>query len=121
MIASTMTIDVADDFWEPIRKAILSNMIDYVPALNQRGHITAPPQVVSDLPIVTYISRQGGGRRLRPEDHENLVNALKELERQGLCHFHVAQMEKMSLKEQLQLVAKTTVIVSVSGCKARLI
>ncbi|KAF9458387.1 hypothetical protein BDZ94DRAFT_1173734 [Collybia nuda] len=115
MVASTMTVDVASDFWEPIRKATLTNMIDYVPILNHHGHVIAPSQAASDRPLVTYISRQGGGRRLRQDDHDGLVNALKELERAGLCHFHVPQMEKMSLNEQLQLIAKTTILVGVHG------
>jgi hypothetical protein len=109
MIASTMAVDPPAGFWEPLRKSTLQHVLDYVPVLNGDGHVIAPHQAITQLPIVTYISRQGGGRRLVAEDHENLVKALKELEWLGLCTVHVAAMEKMTLKEQLELMAKSTV------------
>lgn len=104
-----MNLKVPGDFWEPIRAATVRNTVGYVPILNSRGVVIAPPEAVSNKPIVTYISRQGGGRKLLPADHDSLVEALEELEWDGLCDVHIPMMEKMSLKEQIELVAKSTV------------
>jgi len=67
------------------------------------------------MPFVTYIVRQGGARRLAESDHEGLVKALKELELGGICQVNVAQMEKMSLEQQIEVMARSTVLVGVHG------
>lgn len=69
----------------------------------------SPPQAMSSAPIVTYISRQGGGRRLIEKDHRELVDALIELEKEGVCELKVAMMETMSIREQIKLAARSTV------------
>ncbi|KAG6805756.1 hypothetical protein H0H93_004168, partial [Arthromyces matolae] len=53
MISSTMTANVSDAFWEPVRQTATQNIIGYVPQLNSKGQITSPPQAVSDMPFVT--------------------------------------------------------------------
>ncbi|KAG2003080.1 hypothetical protein CC2G_003713 [Coprinopsis cinerea AmutBmut pab1-1] len=139
MVGGTMSLTAPDLFWEPLRQSLVRNTIGYVPAVDSRGRILAtslkpsppPPSSpiafdddtgVSDtasgrynLPVVTYISRQGGGRRLVAEDHELLVESLKELERQGLCTVLIPQMEKLSIREQVAIIAKTTILVGVHG------
>lgn len=64
---------------------------------------------------MTYISRQSTGRRLREEDHAGLVRSLRELDAEGVCEVHVVRMEGMSLKAQIELVARTSVLVGVHG------
>ncbi|TDL25814.1 hypothetical protein BD410DRAFT_813500 [Rickenella mellea] len=53
--------------------------------------------------VITYVSRQGwrGGRMLRDEDHEELVN--------------VVYMEKLTRAEQFQLSGRTTILMGVHG------
>ncbi|KAG6879083.1 hypothetical protein C0992_005291 [Termitomyces sp. T32_za158] len=67
------------------------------------------------MPFVTYIVRQGSGRRLADADHQEFVKALKELEWSGLCQVYVAQMEKMTLAQQMEIMARSTIIVGVHG------
>ncbi|RDB18385.1 EGF domain-specific O-linked N-acetylglucosamine transferase [Hypsizygus marmoreus] len=115
MIAGTMTVPAAEHFWEAIRDPTVTNVLGFLPTLNKHGAVIAPPEATSPKPIVTYISRQGAGRRLVAEDHEVLVKALRDLEAEGICEVVVAMMERMGLKEQIELTARSTVIVGVHG------
>ncbi|CAA7268594.1 unnamed protein product [Cyclocybe aegerita] len=113
MISSTMNVTAAANFWEPLRRRAVQNMIGYLPMMNEAGTVMSPP--TSSAPIVIYVSRQGGGRRLRKEDDEDLVNGLKELEREGICELLVAKMETMKFKRQIEAVARSTIMVGVHG------
>jgi hypothetical protein len=71
--------------------------------------------------VVTYISRQGGKRRLVVEDHEMLITALEELveakneaSRHGEAgarewELNVVRAETLSRDEQVRIMARTTV------------
>lgn len=109
MIAGSMNVTVPDGFWEPVRLSVLNNVLGFAPSLIDGGIVTGPPQVVSGRPVVTYISRQGGGRLLVEKDHKAMVDALQALASEGICEFHIATMERLSLKAQLELVARSTV------------
>ncbi|KAF8641810.1 hypothetical protein AX16_009791 [Volvariella volvacea WC 439] len=140
MIAGTISVTpTTAHFWEPLRQSTIRNFLGYIWDVDHetgavsvisdpsdtnfaQGHgnanSNAKPKakaIVSEKPIVTYISRQGGGRRLVQSDHIGLVAALQRLEDEGVCKIHVAQMEKMSLREQIDLVASSSVIVGVHG------
>ncbi|KAM6492022.1 Protein of unknown function (DUF563) domain containing protein [Amanita muscaria] len=117
MIASTMDVDAAKGFWEPIRQSVVKCILGYIPTVNEQGVVlNLEAREKSDMaPLVTYISRQGAGRRLTKEDDEGLVAALEGLEREGVIRFRLAKMEKMDLREQIELAAKTTVMVGVHG------
>jgi hypothetical protein len=62
MISSTMNVTVPNHFWEPLRQRLVLNTTVYLPVLNTARAVLSNPK--SPFPIVTYISRQGGGRRL---------------------------------------------------------
>jgi protein O-GlcNAc transferase len=109
MIAGTMDVSLPQNFWDPIRLAVVKNILGYVPSFNSRGTVISPPQAVSSAPIVAYISRQGAGRRLIENHDRELVAALKELENEGICELKVARMETMSIREQIELAARSTV------------
>ena len=112
-----------DHFWEPVRRSMVRNMLGYIPAIDSYGRVSTSSMVPSPdpagpadlgsqgwaLPVVTYISRQGAGRRLTKEDHELLVESLKQLEDDGLCTLQIPMMERLSLKEQVAVISKTTV------------
>ncbi|TFK32748.1 hypothetical protein BDQ12DRAFT_771399 [Crucibulum laeve] len=115
MIAGTMNLTVPDGFWGPVQRSLVDNLLGGIPNVNDDGLVVYPPEFTSSRPIVTYISRQGGGRRLLEKDHERLVISLKDLEVEGICQVNVAQMELLSLKDQIALVARSTVIVGVHG------
>lgn len=104
-----MNVTVPDGFWEPVRKSLVGNLLGYVPMLDARGVVYSPPQAASTRPLVTYISRQGGGRRLLEQDHQGLVKALTELESEGICEVNVVVMEQLSLRDQINQVARSTV------------
>ncbi|KZV67294.1 hypothetical protein PENSPDRAFT_635987 [Peniophora sp. CONT] len=67
-------------------------------------------------PVVTYISRQGWGRRmLIQEDHERLVEELYKLRDMYGWEVNVVLMDKMSRAEQLRLSGRTTIMLGVHG------
>ena len=60
--------------------------------------------------VVSYVSRQGGGRRtLTEEGHEELVRSLKEVCGKRGWELNVVRAERMGKDEQLAMAAKTTV------------
>jgi hypothetical protein len=120
MISSTMGVNPEPGFFEPVRRTAIMNLLGYLPILNAQGAVIGVTTssggnekqshgVQSDLPIVTYISRQGGARRLSDTGHEGLVQVLKELEGDGVCTVNVVRMETMDVKEQVAILARTTV------------
>lgn len=62
-----------------------------------------------DKIVVSYIDRQGSRRHLIQEDHERLVEALKEVCGRRGWELNVVQAEKLTKEEQLEVVARTTV------------
>ncbi|KAL7415081.1 hypothetical protein BDY24DRAFT_383652 [Mrakia frigida] len=73
------------------------------------------PDVPPKRPVVTYISRQGGRRSLRDEDHDALVAGLTAAGEKNNWEIVVARMQYMSKKEQVILSARTTVMIGVHG------
>ncbi|TDL18327.1 hypothetical protein BD410DRAFT_775088 [Rickenella mellea] len=66
--------------------------------------------------VVTYISRQGWGRRmLRPGDHERLVHELIMLKIQFGIEVNVVEMDKLTRAEQFRLAGRTTIMIGVHG------
>ncbi|KAG6856913.1 hypothetical protein H0H87_012163 [Tephrocybe sp. NHM501043] len=115
MISSTMAVDVPESFWEPMRRTTVQNVLGYLPWLDSHGVVVSPPVAVSEMPLVTYIVRQGGSRRLADEDHASLSRALRELEWAGLCHVHIVNLETMSLAQQIEVTARSTIVIGVHG------
>ncbi|KAI0060492.1 hypothetical protein BV25DRAFT_1992823 [Artomyces pyxidatus] len=67
-------------------------------------------------PVITYISRQGWGRRmLIQEDHERLVEELYKLRDEYDYEVNVVSMDKLSRVEQLRLSGRTTIMMGVHG------
>lgn len=64
---------VKDLYWEPIRQSVIA--FAFPPTRRAKSKTT------ESTPVITYISRQKTGRRLKDEDHENLVAALYRLGR----------------------------------------
>ncbi|KIM38055.1 hypothetical protein M413DRAFT_448087 [Hebeloma cylindrosporum] len=113
MISSTMNVTVPTHFWEPLRQRLVLNTVAYLPVMNSAGAVISNPP--SQLPIVTYISRQGGGRRLTRESHDGLVKSLNEMSNQGLFELHILRMETLTFSQQVEAVARSTIILGVHG------
>ncbi|KAG6852991.1 hypothetical protein C0991_007707 [Blastosporella zonata] len=103
-----MAVDPPYSFWEPVRRTTVQNVLGYLPGLDTRGVVLSPHKAASEVPLVTYVVRQGGSRRLAEADHEKLSKALKELEWSGLCEVHVVHLEQMSLARQVEIMARST-------------
>ncbi|KAJ6571535.1 hypothetical protein B0H19DRAFT_988134 [Mycena capillaripes] len=130
MIAGAMNVSAPKDFWAPVREELWRNTLgvgavspghgaveveDAIPL--PEGVQSEPADKPSALPRVTYISRQGSGRRLIEADHLALIDALRALEEEGVCEVKVVQMEKMEtgLRGQVELVKGSTILVGVHG------
>ena len=90
-------------WWSPIR----NNVMRFAGLKEEENpdalESTAPP-------VITYVSRQGWGRRmLIPEHHEKLVQELYKLRDTYGYEVNVVSMDKLSRQEQLRLAGRTTV------------
>ncbi|KAG6818911.1 hypothetical protein H0H93_000376 [Arthromyces matolae] len=114
MIAGTMNVTAPDNFWEPIRQNIVRNFLGYLPTAEpttKQNEQSAPSK-----PLVTYVSRQHAGtRRLRTADHEALLSAFENLQEQGVCEFREVRMEELSLRGQVELAARSTLLMELSN------
>ena len=64
----------------------------------------------SSKPLVLYISRQSGHRRLTDDAHQALESALLGVcEGEGLCELCVARMEGWALREQVEAASRSVV------------
>ncbi|KAG6830113.1 hypothetical protein H0H92_002162 [Tricholoma furcatifolium] len=89
-------------WWEPIRQMLVSFLSE------------APTKKTS----ITYIHRQSeqAGVRLRAEDHDALVKALKKLERDGHeVHIVSSQFDETGWAERMSAVTKSTVLLGPYG------
>ncbi|KAG6910721.1 hypothetical protein DXG01_008252 [Tephrocybe rancida] len=114
MISSTMVVNVSETFWEPLRRTTVQNVLGYLPQLDSHG-VVVSPSGASEMPVVTYIMRQGSSRRLAEIDHVNLLKALRGLEWSGACQVHAIHPEKMSLAEQMDVMARSSIVIGVHG------
>ncbi|KAG8960184.1 hypothetical protein FRC03_006977, partial [Tulasnella sp. 419] len=93
-------------WWTPIR----NNVVEFSGLSKISGGST------QDRPVITYVSRQGWGRRmLKPEDHEILVAALKRLESEHGYEVNIVEMDKLSRAEQIRIAGRTTIMMGVHG------
>ncbi|TDL21877.1 hypothetical protein BD410DRAFT_815241 [Rickenella mellea] len=66
--------------------------------------------------VITYISRQGWGRRmLREADHEELVRQLIHLQDLYGYEVNIVKMDKLTRAEQFLLSGRTTIMMGVHG------
>lgn len=98
--AEPFTLPGSPNWWSTVRE----NVIDWSGVAKEVG------QGTRGTPVITYVSRQGWGRRmLIQEDHEKLVSELYKLRDQYGYEVNVVSMDKLSRVEQLRLAARTTV------------
>lgn len=98
--AELFEIKASVHWWSPIR----NNLIEFA---------GGDPQAHGDK-VITYVSRQGWGRRmLIPEHHDRLVKALEGLRDRYGYELNIVSMEKLSRQEQFRLAGRTTVSIRV--------
>ncbi|KZT10592.1 uncharacterized protein LAESUDRAFT_809546 [Laetiporus sulphureus 93-53] len=121
---------LAKYWWEPVRRSVLRFAgvgertmdigVRVDAAASARGR-TSPQQHAAnaaplDTPVVvTYVSRQGSRRHLIGADHVALVDALTEMCKSHGWELNVMQAERITKEEQLEIVARTTVLIGVHG------
>ncbi|KAJ6537765.1 hypothetical protein B0H19DRAFT_1180847 [Mycena capillaripes] len=112
MLGGAMNVTAPAHFWAPVRSSLWEMMLplhlnpDVGPSSAGKSR---------QQPLVTYISRQAYDRRLVQADHEALIVALRALEGSGICEVRVAVIEEMTLREQVELVVESTILVGVHG------
>jgi len=107
-------------WWEAVRRRVLgfagvpNAMLDYAindPKVQRKLNIKSksPPVVVS------YLSRQGWRRRLIEEDHKLLLSSVKDVCKRKGWEFLLFHPENYTLDQQLQIAARSTVMLGVHG------
>lgn len=109
-------------WWEPIRRAVLQFADVNEQVLNIGVRAAAQAEKESNgaaaLPglgekvVVTYINRQGVRRHLIDQDHDQLIEALTKLCEAKGWEFNDVKAERLTKEQQLEFVARTTVILS---------
>ncbi|KAH9940546.1 uncharacterized protein BXZ73DRAFT_98977 [Epithele typhae] len=65
--------------------------------------------------VISYISRQSARRHLIEADHAALVTALEEMTAKHGWELNVVEAEKLSKEQQLEIAAKSTILLGVHG------
>ncbi|KAJ7675748.1 hypothetical protein DFH06DRAFT_1435059 [Mycena polygramma] len=113
-------------WWEPVRSAMLrfAGADVFTPEYTDQGALSGDAAVGDPrLPmpkkiVITYISRQSAHvRRLTPQSHDGVVDALRQLVRDkgAAWELNVIEAEKLSHDEQLRIIARTTILLGVHG------
>jgi len=107
-ISEAMSLPAKEaDWWGEVRERV----VDFA-----GGELLKPGRVDGRKRVVTYVSRQGGNRRaLREADHIALVTALQAASEELRFELNVVQLEGMTKEEQIQLAARTTILMGVHG------
>ncbi|KAF7288528.1 hypothetical protein HMN09_01381800 [Mycena chlorophos] len=113
-------------WWEPVRAAVLrfAGAEVRVPDISEQMPFNGdtsegdPRLPMPSKVLITYISRQSAGqRKLTREAHQDLVNSMEELVRRKgpSWEFLVVEAEHLTRDEQLQIAARTTILLGVHG------
>ncbi|TRM68338.1 hypothetical protein BD626DRAFT_393668 [Schizophyllum amplum] len=106
IVANTFQLPGSVNWWMTVR----NNVIEFAGVHRSIG------EGVTGKPVITYISRQTWGRRmLKPEDHDRLVAELNKLHDTYGYEVNIVSMDKLSRMEQIQLAARTTIMMGVHG------
>ncbi|EMD31948.1 hypothetical protein CERSUDRAFT_119278 [Gelatoporia subvermispora B] len=108
--ANAFALPGSVNWWSTIR----NNVVGFAGLDDHDGAVAI--QGVASRPVITYISRQGWGRRmLIPEHHERLVEELNNLRDTYGYEVNIVEMDKLSRIEQFQLAGRTTIMMGVHG------
>jgi hypothetical protein len=104
--ANPMALPGSKHWWSTMR----SNVVEFA------GVFPKDDDAAHEKGVITYISRQGWGRRMLIEkDHEILVEELMKLNATYGYELNIVSMDKLTREEQMRLAARTTVMLGVHG------
>lgn len=102
--ANAFALPGSVNWWSTIRNSV----VGFAGLHESSG--SAEVQGITSKPVITYISRQGWGRRmLIPSHHDRLVAELHKLRDVHGYEVNIVEMDKLSRIEQFQLAGRTTV------------
>ncbi|VDB95941.1 unnamed protein product [Peniophora sp. CBMAI 1063] len=102
-------------WWEPVRRRVL-NFVGVPKAQLDLFKLDESERVLpNEKIVVTYVDRQSVRRHLIHEDHELLVQSLRDLCARRGWELIIMKGEALSKDEQLQIASKTTYLVGVHG------
>ncbi|KAF8556341.1 hypothetical protein OG21DRAFT_1602307 [Imleria badia] len=132
-LISQSKLDKNGSWWRSVRNAVWrfagvtadDEGSSFGKALDDGPLAPTPPDFEATGKIlITYISRQSSRRHLIPEDHDLLVESLESLVQRKNAEItsgekewklDVVKAEEMTIDEQIQLAARTTILLGVHG------
>lgn len=107
------TVETSSPFWwEPVRRSVLM----FVGVEQTTLDIALHGPEESEPPVVTYLSSQTtSNHKLEPSDHDALVLALEQLCGAKGWELHVIDAHSVPREDQLQLLARTTVLLGTAS------
>ncbi|KAJ6570957.1 hypothetical protein DFH09DRAFT_916709 [Mycena vulgaris] len=113
MIAGAMNVTAPKDFWAPVRESLWARILPYTLVPN----VLHSPKDVDEgvLPVVTYMRHGSGSGRLVTADHDALVAALRGLKADRICEVWIADLDRMTPKQQAYLASRSTIMVAAHG------
>ncbi|KAF9484502.1 hypothetical protein BDN70DRAFT_928375 [Pholiota conissans] len=119
-------IDLSGRWWDSVRENILEfagvamhtrDGVGRVARISGAQSLLSKPEQIT----ITYLVRQGERRRLIQEDHDGLVQALKEMVERKKAqdgqewNLRIVEPETLSKDDQVDLASKTTILLGVHG------
>jgi len=107
--ANAFALPGSVNWWSTIR----NNVVRFA---GLEGYDGSTVQGVTSNPVITYISRQGWGRRMLIQSHhERLVEELHQLRDNHGYEVNIVSMDQLTRIEQFQLAGRTTIMMGVHG------
>jgi len=104
--ANAFEFTASPHWWATIR----ANVVEFA------GVFPSDDDAARKKGVITYISRQGWGRRmLREADHLVLVEELGKLKKDHGYEVNIVEMDKLTREQQMRLAARTTIMMGVHG------
>ncbi|KAF9450284.1 hypothetical protein P691DRAFT_665614 [Macrolepiota fuliginosa MF-IS2] len=103
-------LEASEFWWEPVRRT-MESFLD----LSEHSSSSATTKVVTY--IVTQDNDEGRSAKLKEEDHEKLVSALKKMERNTGCEVHIISDDtrRTAWIERMEAIVRSTVVLGAYG------
>ncbi|KAF7378140.1 EGF domain-specific O-linked N-acetylglucosamine transferase [Mycena sanguinolenta] len=132
------------DYWDDLKRLDTTVVFDRVMLVNRHAatrspsgsvpwsssmiagamNVTVPPNFLgscAEYAVAGHaLLEEGFDRRLSAEDHDGLIEALRELHAEGICDVRVVTLERMTLREQIHVAARTSILIGVHGSELNL-
>jgi hypothetical protein len=98
MALHAFTLPRPHSVFEPLRKSMASHLHKSTPSRKEPG------KALSKIPKIVYIDRQDTSRHLIQDDHDELLEFLRGMEREKRISFVHGEFGKMGLRQQVESV-----------------